>query len=397
MQELELSIMERGNDPVGDLTAVLAPFEAQHKASVKISVLKWDAAWEALVKYSLYKHGPDVSELGTTWVSGLKEMDALRPFAPSEVAALGGQGAFAPATWQSATVANTPEVWTIPWLADVRAVFYRRHILEQAGIDDRLAFASTRDLNRTLTTLQNKGVPIPWTAPTLQTLNTLHALASWVWGSGGDFVSADGRQILFNKPETLAAITDYFELRRFLAPAAQGLDSINSDRLFVDGTAAVTVTGSWLASARFVSPDIISDLGVAAMPGVSFVGGSNLAVWRHVSPQRERLALDLVRYLVSYQAQADYHRKVGMLPVRLDLLGESSGPDRLISQTLNTALRTGRSFPSLFVWGLIEDRLTVTLAGIWAELLKNPAASTAAVVAEHLNALAHRLNLTLGR
>ncbi len=389
--------MERGNDPIADLGAVLAPFEAQHKVTVKIQVLQWDSALEALVKYALYKHGPDISELGTTWVSGLKEMDALRPFAPNEVAALGGQGAFAPASWQSVTVANTPEVWTIPWLADVRALFYRRHILEQVGIDDRLAFATTRDLNRTLTQLQTKGVPMPWTAPSLQTLNTLHALASWVWGSGGDFVSADGRQILFNRPETLAAITDYFELRRFLAVQAQGLDSVSSDRLFVEGSAAVTVTGSWLASPRFVNNEIINDLGVAAMPGVSFVGGSNLAIWRHVSPQRERLALDLVRYLVSYQAQNDYHHKVGMLPVRLDLLGESSGPDRLISQTLNTALRTGRSFPSLFVWGLVEDRLTIALAAIWADLLKDPSQSTATVVADHLNALAHRLSLTLGR
>jgi len=397
MPELELSIMERGNDPVADLGAVLAPFEAQHKVTVKLTVLKWDSAWEALVKYSLYKHGPDVSELGTTWVSGLKEMDALRPFAPSEVAALGGQGAFAPATWQSATVGNTPEVWTIPWLADVRALFYRRHILEQAGLDERLAFTSARDLTRTLTQLQAKAVPVPWTAPTLQTLNTLHAIASWVWGAGGEFISADGRQILFNRPEALAAITDYFDLRRFLIPEAQGLDSIQSDSLFIQGSAAVTVTGSWLASPRFADATITSDLGVAPMPGVSFVGGSNLAVWRHVSSQHERLALELVRYLVGYQAQNDYHRKVGMLPVRLDLLGESSGPDRLISQTLITALRTGRSFPSLFVWGLVEDRLTVTLAAIWADLLKDPSQSTASVVAEHINALAHRLNLTLGR
>jgi multiple sugar transport system substrate-binding protein len=397
MPELELSIMERGNDPVADLGAVLAPFEAQHKVTVKLTILKWDSAWEALVKYSLYKHGPDVSELGTTWVSGLKEMDALRPFAPSEVAALGGQGAFAPATWQSATVGNTPEVWTIPWLADVRALFYRRHVLEQVGLDERLAFTNARDLTRTLAQLQAKGIAIPWTAPTLQTLNTLHAVASWVWGAGGEFVSADGRQILFNRPEALAAITEYFDLRRFLVPEAQGLDSIQSDGLFIQGSAAVTVTGSWLASPRFVDAAIMADLGVAPMPGVSFVGGSNLAVWRHVSSQHERLALELVRYLVGYQAQNDYHRKVGMLPVRLDLLGESSGPDRLISQTLNTALRTGRSFPSLFVWGLVEDRLTVTLAAIWAELLKNPSASTATVVADHINGLAHRLNLTLGR
>jgi len=53
----------------------------------------------------LYRHGADVSDFGSTWIGDFFAMDALRPFTPGEIAALGGGNAFV-----SCDVANPDHV-----------------------------------------------------------------------------------------------------------------------------------------------------------------------------------------------------------------------------------------------------------------------------------------------
>ena len=53
---------------------------------------------------------------------------------------------------------------------------------------------------------------------------------------------------------------------------------------------------------------VIDNLGVAAVPGVPWIGGSDLVVWRDAQmyPDKERAALVLVKYLTSLPVQIKY-------------------------------------------------------------------------------------------
>src|SRR3972149_112001 len=125
MQELELSIMARGKDPAGDIQPLLDQFEAEHPIRVRGTVLTWNTAGAELVKIALYGHGPDVSEIGTTWIGNLISMNALRPFAMSELAGLGGAKAFLLSSWQSSSfIGERDVVCAVPWLADTRLIYY---------------------------------------------------------------------------------------------------------------------------------------------------------------------------------------------------------------------------------------------------------------------------------
>jgi multiple sugar transport system substrate-binding protein len=396
MEELKLSIMSHGYDPAGDLRQVLEPFEAEHQCRVHVTVFPWERAWSELVRVALHQTDVHVSEIGANWVGNLVDMNALRPFQETELAATGGAPAFLPAAWHSATLVGDEQVWAVPWLADTRLVYYRRDLLREAGVDEATAFQAPDQFAQTLDRLQASGVAMPWVVPTKSARRTLHNLASWVWRQGGGFVSADGTCTLLNEPETRAGVHAYLKLHRYLAPAARGLSSRQSDGLFQEEAPAVTISGPWLFLLPQVQEQAIPNIGLALPPGPPFVGGSNLVIWRHTL-RHERLAVELVRFLTSYEAQAAYCQYAGLLPVRLDVLASSPFVDQPRHQVMARGLKSGRSFPALSTWGLVEDWLTAALARLWEDLLADPHLDLEVAIAERFKRLADRLDPVLFR
>jgi len=84
--ELEFSVQLPGAELIQPL---LAEFEARHHIHVQLRLLDWDTAWSELVKVGLYNEGPDISELGNTWLGDIAAMNALHAFEPDEIALLG--------------------------------------------------------------------------------------------------------------------------------------------------------------------------------------------------------------------------------------------------------------------------------------------------------------------
>ena len=162
-QELEFSIMA---ESPANIQPLLDQFEAEYRIRVRLRLLTWDIAWSDLVKVALYGDGPDVSEIGSTWLGDLVAMNALRPFAEQELAALGKPSDFLPSAWNGGRVANQAQMWAIPWFTGARLLFYRRHLLERAGVDERTAFTTAGQFDETLSRLQASGAQVPWTVPT---------------------------------------------------------------------------------------------------------------------------------------------------------------------------------------------------------------------------------------
>jgi multiple sugar transport system substrate-binding protein len=393
--EIELSLM---GGQAAAIQPLLDEFEARHGLRVRPRLLAWDMAWSDLVKVALYSDGPDVSEIGSTWLGDLVAMDALRPFEPADLAALGQAAAFLPSTWLSTQLISDPHNWSIPWLTGARLLYYRRRLLEQAGVTESAAFGTPAQLEATLARLQDAGVPVPWTVPTGPTHTTLLNVASWVWGEGGDFLSPDGKRTLFSQPEARAGMRAYFALGRYLPLPVQHLTGLQPDDQFLrDPGTALTLSGPWLFGAvqRQGSPDLAEQLGVALPPGPSFVGGSHLVVWKH--SRHPEAALRLVAFLTQRQAQLSYSQAVGLIPTRLEALAAPPFATHPLWQLAIQGVRTGRSFVVTRSWGLMEDRLTTALAALWNDVLADPGADLEALIQRRLEPLAKRLDLVLGQ
>ncbi len=394
---LELSVMNHGARFLEELRAMLVRFEADTRTEVHLRVLEWRDAWAELVRVALYTDGPDVSEIGNTWLSEFISMNALRPFVGMEVAQLGGAQQFLSSAWQSVTPAAMSKAavmtWAAPWLADMRLIHYRQDLFEQAGLDAQAAFQTPQALLAACAQLQAVGIANPIVLPSRQSRMTLHNLAAWVWGSGGDFTTADGKRVLFVTEQAKAGLYAYFDLARCLSPEMRNYDEYQSDAAFLTGQAAITISGPWLHLSPDASPAVAPYLRQALPPGTPYIGGSHLVVWKHtryVDP-----ALTLIRYLNSVDAQARLVRTAGLFPTRPEVLTREPFQSDPFYQMAAEGLKAGRAFPTFALWGLVENKLAEAFTAIWNDIMLEPAANIHAIVDKHLNNTAQRLNSTL--
>jgi multiple sugar transport system substrate-binding protein len=267
-------------------------------------------------------------------------------------------------------------------------------MLQEADVDEQSAFQTPAHVEQTLDRLQTSGVSkAPWTNTVQIPFLTLQNVASWIWGAGGELVSAGGRNARFSEPAALAGARAYFGLHRYLPPGIQDMDVDQIINLFVERQAAVTMgLPNWLHSVRHQyseNPDVLANLGVALPPGPPFVGGSGLVVWQH--SRQEWDAVDLVRQLISQEAQLEYCQSTGYLPARLDVLNEPPYSTDPHYQVMVKALKAGRSFPTFRLWGLVEERLGAALSKIWDIILDDPSQDLDAIIAQQLKPLSQRL------
>lgn len=395
MKEIALSLMFHNEQSVPVVQAVLDEFENQYRIHVNLNILNWETGHSELTKGAIYNRGPDVSEIGSTWISDLIAMNALRAFSPLDLKHIGSPEEFIPASWKTAQ-AGDERMWAIPYTANIYLIYYRKDLLRKAGVEEATAFQSHAQIAETVKKLAQSGVPMPIALPDDRHA-LLHSLASWIWGYGGDFCTADGKQALFDQPESLTAIRDYFSLLHSLTHASiKKLEHERSINLFCQGEAAIHFHDvPAIATEHEMLPHVFENWGFAPFPNPYFIGGTNLVVWQH-SPNVES-ALTLVRYLTSVTPMMQVSLPFRMLPTRLAVM---STPEYLadpILKNLGDAPHFGRSYPAVKLWGVIEERFIAGLLNIRAAALADPSADLGPLIEQTLVPLARRLNIALAQ
>ncbi len=389
--------MEHGEHFPQLMQEILDRFESKTKLQVKVRFLSWREAWAELVRVGLYGDGPQVSEIGSTWLSELVSMGALRPFQLAELNSLGAATQFLSSAWQSVRLStNTGELdtaWGVPWVADTRIVYYRQDVFERAGVDAQAAFQTPQSLLNACLQFRAAGVPNPIVLPTCFTHITLHNIASWVWNSGGDFLRPDYRKVEFDTPAVQANIQAYFDLVTFMSPAMRNLDDHGMHAAYRRGDAASVLTGTWLPGSLGAMPEIQAHTRYTLPPGVPYLGGSHLVIWKHA--RQPAPALALINYLASAEVQQQFGQSTGLLPTRLDVLSPGIFLHDPFYQRVKEGLKQAHAFPVFPLWGMVEKRLTEAFTVIWSEILSSPTPEIHAIVDKHLLATAKRLNATL--
>ncbi len=397
MTTLELSVFEdHGVETIAVLHKMVAQFEKDERIKVNLTLLPWRGGWEKMVNVALYGDGYDVSSIGSTWVGDFVKMDALSLFTSAELRLLGSEKDYLPASWSSG-VTRMPDggsmVWAIPWYADTRSIYYRRDLLKRAGVDETTAFQSLDQFEKTLEKLIKSGVEVPLTLPMDRSRQNVHNLASFVWGAGGEFLTSGGQQIAFDTPEALAGMKKFFDLMHYVVPQVRHFGERDSDDFFSNGHAAVTISGTWLPQ-RTPSPTVRNQLGAAVLPGVPWVGGSNLVIWKNCLSKRE--AVRLIQYLTRGPLSEQIFPEIGFpFPARLSMLEAPRYLSDPLLKVMRQSLLAGRAFPTEQLWGLIETRLTDLLPLIWGKMFAEPETPIETILAQFIPGLARRLSMTL--
>ncbi len=395
VNEIEFATMLGETDARDRLLDLLKVFESRERIRVNVITLDLNTGSNDVFQTALHRNGPWVSEISPIWLSSLVGMNALRPVPKNIQQLIGGEPAYLGGLWQSCFVGGSSDQWAVPWTSGTQLIFYRRDLLQAAGVDETTAFKTIESLERTLSALKQYGVARPIVLNTRQSMSTLHRMSSWVWGHGGSFVSEDGQTLLFTSPETVAGMQAFYRLARYMGADAANMDDAAPADLFWRGEAAVVVDGHWVYSGRVKTsdPNLVKNIAFSGLPGVPYIGGSHLAVWQHA--RNADLAWKLVRFLSNSQITPLFQGPDQMLPARWDIF-RSIGMERdAFVRTCAESIDTGRVFTSMRAGMLIENRMAAPLAAIWQEALKNPEADLAEAIHQRIAPVETRLQQTL--
>ncbi|HXA47833.1 MAG TPA: extracellular solute-binding protein, partial [Burkholderiaceae bacterium] len=196
--ELNIWVMSSTTQQQQDMKELLQPYLAKNPTMrVNVTVLNWESAWSKITAAAASGQGPDVLELGTTWVSAISSMGALEPLSEQQQNEAGGAKAFIPAIWGTTHRYDDNKIYALPWYADARAAFYRTDVFKKAGIDPKDAFTNWGSFKQAMQKINGQmvdGKKIAALAyPGKNDWNVVHNLAPWIWNAGGDFLTADKR------------------------------------------------------------------------------------------------------------------------------------------------------------------------------------------------------------
>ena len=92
----------------------------------------------------------------------------------------------------------------MPWFTEARAIYYRKDVLEKAGIDPATAFTDVNAFQQTLQTIKDKvptigGKPIaPFGMPGKKAFDLVHHVMPFVWDNGGAELNDDASKSTIN-------------------------------------------------------------------------------------------------------------------------------------------------------------------------------------------------------
>jgi multiple sugar transport system substrate-binding protein len=402
MLEIELSAIPDSDVDTRTLTALLEEFRAKTGTRVQLREMTWGAAWPDLMTVASHGKGPDVSHVGGTWVSSLAMMNALRPFKPAEIEAMGGAAAFMVPIWESTKQYADAHTWAIPWTAYIYVICFRRDLLDRAGVEADDVFTGVH--STAFQKLREAGVAeIPWLSPFIPAPYTdlLHIAASWVWSAGGDFINHDGTHVIFDSPSAIEGLSHWLDTYRAVPDPYKQLGSVETVALFHEGRAAAVLTDI-RAAKDFIShetnPQIRENLGVIPIAQVPWTAGGSFVIWQHVRgyPERERAAVELVKFLTNTGNGLRWAREVGSMPARLDVLREIYPDENPLHAAVMQAASHGRAYHTVPLWRRIEYQLAQELGACLLEANEKPAEKSEKILRAHLEPLARRLNLTIG-
>lgn len=363
----------------------LDSFEAKYNVHVHLQVSSWGEYRQDFNNIALHRLPGDVAISGTPATSDLIAMNALRPFQKQEIASFGGKEGFLPSRLAAGMRPGSSDVWAIPFVVDVRVLYYRRDLLAKARIKEEGAFATPKKMEQTIQQLHAAKIKAPWFTESHR-FGVLQRAASWIWSYGGDLFSPDGKRVIFHEAEALCGIRAYLNLARYMPAEIKK----NTGRdLLLSSKVGVSIENAFML---FDPPN--AQIGCACVPGGSYVGGSDLIIWNH--SRNESAAIDLVRYLSQPDVSAGILRESYNLPAHISELQAIASRPGAYAATISNAVFNGRTFPCVPMIGLVEDRLGMALLSVQEELLQDPQADIDKLIEQRIVSLGKRINLTLG-
>ncbi|QIG45393.1 extracellular solute-binding protein [Nocardioides anomalus] len=331
-------------------------FEDQHPGStLTIEQQEWEGLVEKLTtSLSSDSETPDVVEVGNTQAPTFTAAGAFADVS-DDLADWGGddllQGFVDNASVDGKAMA-------VPYYAGSKYIFYRKDLMEQAGIE----VPTTMDefVQAAIDLKKANPQPANFSGFWFPGQDWRNGVA-FVWDAGGDLATEqDGSwQGALSSPESVAGLETVQKLMTEASGAPKDGNEENPQTPFCAGEVGMLSAPGWvkglIEDPETGCPDMVANLGVFALPGSDgspapvLLGGSDIAI--SAKSQNQDLAKDVVGLMLS----DDYQKmmaEAGLTPAKSSLSGEL-GSDEYAEATI-AAASDAKLTPAAPGWAEVE-------------------------------------------
>ncbi|ASK65332.1 sugar ABC transporter substrate-binding protein [Brachybacterium avium] len=332
-------------------------------ATLDVQVQPWEGAHDKFVTAMAGGTGPDVAEVGTTWVPEFADAGGLDVLT-EDIEAAGLSDGMIEGLVEAGTLDG--EMYGMPWYAGVRSILGNRDMLEEAGVNSQPQ--NWDDLLTMITTLEEHdsdwiSFPVPGAS--------IFSATPFIWGAGGEIAeNADGAwTATINAPEAVEGLTWYTDLAlKHNSSTAAASTWVETEALaeFLQEKVPMFITGSWVpATIREDNPELAEKLVAFTIPAKdspvapSFLGGSLMC--RFTETQEPELAFELIKLVTTGDFATRWAEETNYFPGTVDAVDEVvAGGDELTKVFATQMIDGGKSVPVTPAWGKIEGAKTMT-------------------------------------
>ena len=333
-------------------------FTQQTGIPVQVEAVPWANVNDKLTTAVASGNGPDLMQVGLSLLPSFESAGALLDLSPYVKDHPGLQSS----NYLSAVAADkinpSGKVLSVPWVSDVRVLFYRSDILSAAGISSPPSTWSQFHDDAAILAKRGKGkygYYIPQWDSALP--------VEFTWEAGGD-VLQNGK-VTFDTPAFKAAADFYISFYKDrLVPTASDFDQTQG---FISGNAPMVISGPYLAAGiKSAAPQLDGKWNVALLPrdqtGTSLCAGSNMGIW--AKSKHVEASLRLLDYLAQSNAQLNWYKSANELPTAKSALADSTLTSDPMVKTYTDQLQDAKLLPLVPKWDKISQALLDSLNSI---------------------------------
>ncbi|WP_141431013.1 sugar ABC transporter substrate-binding protein [Bacillus sp. 03113] len=336
----------------------LKGYEKEHGTEVDVLAIPWGDAHDKLLTAVASGKGPDVLQIGNTWVPELAEAGTFLDLTDKikDYPNLKQDNFFESST---STTKYKDKILAIPYIIDTRVLFYRTDLLASVGFpkgpetwDDTVNAAS-----KLAKSGQGfYGIDIDQ--------KSSHIPMMFAWEQGWNYDIKKGADN-FKDPKFKKAIELYNRFfKEGMAQLEAGKETVQA---FNDGTKPMFISGPYMVKTiQEQAPDIKGKWDVKVMPkgetSNSIAGGSHLAVFNNTDQVKE--SLEFINYMADPKTQVEWYKASFTLPPVKSAWDDPVLAEDPILKTFGKQIEMTKAFPMIPEYENMSKELLKTLEQI---------------------------------
>lgn len=297
-------------EEVKQLSKMTDKFTEETGIEVDIQSIPWANAHDKLLTAVASKEGPDVLQMGTTWMAEFQEAGALTDLTEY----MKDSDTMNPENFFEGSVNTTlfdGKYYGVPWAAETRVLYYRTDLLADVGYPEGpKTWDELEDAAKKLTERGEGKYGISIDANE-QSLGFMFARQN------GSALIKDNKP-LFDQPEFVEGIGFLTGLIEKGYAPKQNLGIEVNQSFSGDAILPMFISGPWMAKTiNDTVPDVEGKWAVALLPAkennISSMGGSNLTVFEHSKMKEE--AVKFIEFMSRSENQIEWMKLTNALPV----------------------------------------------------------------------------------